>query len=108
MPGCFTLSTLSAVSRPVVRAMLPALRALTHNYTHDCVADYGEEWRTCKEEQRARNPISTRDFLTGSEWWRRTTDERDLRKGWDSNPRGACTPGGFQDRCLNPLGHPSL
>src|SRR5262245_66477080 len=29
------------------------------------------------------------------------------RKGWDSNPRGAYTPGGFQDRCLKPLGHPS-
>ncbi len=27
--------------------------------------------------------------------------------GWDSNPRDACTPGGFQDRCLKPLGHPS-
>src|SRR5690242_1816833 len=27
--------------------------------------------------------------------------------GWDSNPRGACTPAGFQDRCLKPLGHPS-
>src|SRR6266511_419023 len=30
------------------------------------------------------------------------------RKGWDSNPRGAYAPGGFQDRCLKPLGHPSL
>src|SRR6266436_8800719 len=30
------------------------------------------------------------------------------RMGWDSNPRGACTPAGFQDRCLQPLGHPSL
>jgi site-specific DNA recombinase len=29
------------------------------------------------------------------------------RMGWDSNPRGACTPAGFQDRCLKPLGHPS-
>src|ERR1700745_3652263 len=29
------------------------------------------------------------------------------RKGWDSNPRGRCRPGGFQDRCLKPLGHPS-
>src|SRR5829696_7844081 len=29
------------------------------------------------------------------------------RKGWDSNPRGSCPPGGFQDRCLKPLGHPS-
>ena len=28
--------------------------------------------------------------------------------GWDSNPRYACTHAGFQDRCLKPLGHPSL
>ncbi len=27
--------------------------------------------------------------------------------GWDSNPRGALTPAGFQDRSLQPLGHPS-
>src|SRR5437899_2433411 len=27
------------------------------------------------------------------------------RRGWDSNPRWACTHGGFQDRCLKPLGH---
>src|SRR3989338_5609962 len=27
----------------------------------------------------------------------------DLRRGWDSNPRGACTPGGFQNRCTSPL-----
>ena len=30
------------------------------------------------------------------------------RTGWDSNPRWACTHGGFQDRCLKPLGHPSV
>ena len=30
------------------------------------------------------------------------------RTGWDSNPRWACTHGGFQDRCLKPLGHLSL
>ncbi len=30
------------------------------------------------------------------------------RKGWDSNPRWSCPHGGFQDRCLKPLGHPSL
>ncbi len=29
------------------------------------------------------------------------------RMGWDSNPRDAYTPAGFQDRCLQPLGHPS-
>lgn len=29
------------------------------------------------------------------------------RMGWDSNPRNAHTFAGFQDRCLQPLGHPS-
>ncbi len=29
------------------------------------------------------------------------------RMGWDSNPRCFCKHGGFQDRCLKPLGHPS-
>ena len=29
------------------------------------------------------------------------------RIGWDSNRRYAYTYGGFQDRCLNPLGRPS-
>ena len=33
---------------------------------------------------------------------------RKWRTGWDSNPRWACTHGGFQDRCLKPLGHLSL
>ena len=28
--------------------------------------------------------------------------------GWDSNPRDAQTPAGFQDQCLQPLGHPSM
>ena len=28
--------------------------------------------------------------------------------GWDSNPRVTCATAGFQDRCLKPLGHPSL
>src|SRR5215216_225227 len=36
--------------------------------------------------------------MNGSKLWRR---------GWDSNPRWICTHGGFQDRCLKPLGHPS-
>ena len=30
---------------------------------------------------------------------------RGARRGRDSNPRGARAPGGFQDRCLRPLGH---
>src|SRR3954470_7790000 len=32
-------------------------------------------------------------------------DSGQWRRGWDSNPRWACTHGGFQDRCLKPLGH---
>ena len=38
-------------------------------------------------------------FQVIGNWWRRR---------WDSNPRGARTPGGFQDRCLKPLGHTSV
>ena len=40
---------------------------------------------------------------------RKTSDaySRIWRKGWDSNPRWSCPHGGFQDRCLKPLGHPS-
>jgi hypothetical protein len=30
------------------------------------------------------------------------------RMGWDSNPRDGCPSSGFQDRCLKPLGHPSI
>src|SRR4030042_6692352 len=30
------------------------------------------------------------------------------RRGWDSNPRSACTDNGFQDRHHRPLGHPSV
>jgi len=30
------------------------------------------------------------------------------RKGWDSNPRYPCRHAGFQDRCIKPLGHPSM
>lgn len=31
-----------------------------------------------------------------------------LRRRWDSNPRGALTPNGFQDRRLRPLSHSSV
>ena len=46
-------------------------------------------------------------------FWGRAKDGESGRKsfwrmGWDSNPRDPCGPAGFQDRCLQPLGHPSL
>ena len=34
--------------------------------------------------------------------------EAGWRMGWDSNPREGLTSAGFQDRCLKPLGHPSV
>ena len=37
----------------------------------------------------------------------RCKGHRRWRRGWDSNPRWSCPHGGFQDRCLKPLGHPS-
>ncbi len=50
-----------------------------------------------------------RDFAPRTIAQRRAEDAAiaDWRMGWDSNPRKACTFGGFQDRCLKPLGHPS-
>ncbi|CAH2402125.1 hypothetical protein MES4922_30499 [Mesorhizobium ventifaucium] len=38
----------------------------------------------------------------------RAFDTCHWRREWDSNPRWACTHAGFQDRCLKPLGHPSI
>ena len=49
-------------------------------------------------------------FLTFMGSFRMMADangKKHWRMGWDSNPRGALTPAGFQDRFLQPLGHPS-
>jgi hypothetical protein len=37
----------------------------------------------------------------------RGRERESWRRGWDSNPRGPFGPNGFQDRRLQPLGHPS-
>src|SRR5689334_16012537 len=44
------------------------------------------------------SPCAERPARSGELW----------RKGWDSNPRTTCAVAGFQDRCLKPLGHPSI
>ena len=56
----------------------------------------------------------SRRSRTGPSWRRRRAGWRFLRpvrgwerRGWDSNPRSACTDSGFQDRCDRPLCHPS-
>src|SRR4029077_13481579 len=47
--------------------------------------------------------------ITGFRWMLPEAVGRSIwRKEWDSNPRWACVHGGFQDRCLKPLGHPSI
>jgi len=50
-----------------------------------------------KESKKIPSEIPSRRELSGEGW----------RMGWDSNPRDPCGPAGFQDRCLQPLGHPS-
>ena len=60
--------------------------------------------RSPKQRRRAAHPARAR---SGRIARRSRTATAGWRMGWDSNPRGACTPAGFQDRCLQPLGHPS-
>ena len=49
------------------------------------------------------NSLRSRGFLELSG----TVRNGSWRKGRDSNPRWSHPHGGFQDRCLKPLGHPS-
>ena len=47
MPACRALSTLSAVSLPIVRAM--GFEPITYNFVHKYGVDYDEGRRTCPE-----------------------------------------------------------
>ena len=47
-----------------------------------------------------------RDFVHFVELF--STSRTQERRGWDSNPRATFAAAGFQDRCLQPLGHPSI
>jgi hypothetical protein len=55
--------------------------------------------------QRCQNRGQNGDFLfsKGTE----TNPRTEWRRGWDSNPRDPFRPDGFQDRCIQPLCHPS-
>jgi hypothetical protein len=64
------------------------------------VARYGGIQRKTKILGYTSSSVRGRDSM-------RRLEMEEWRMGWDSNPRGACTPAGFQDRCLQPLGHPS-
>ena len=57
---------------------------------------------SCCSQPDARDvPRRTRTDLHGSDPLAR------MRTGWDSNPRAAFATAGFQDRCIQPLCHPS-
>ena len=44
----------------------------------------------------------------GSGWKQHEGGAAQWRRGWDSNPRDPFESNGFQDRRLQPLGHPSI
>jgi hypothetical protein len=62
-------------------------------------------WMTCRawnaRENRRFSCLEkvSEDFFHGQ--------RRRRRMGWDSNPRATCAAAGFQDRCIQPLCHPS-
>jgi hypothetical protein len=58
----------------------------------------------CGARSFARQPLRR----ASSSWTPAVRCDKVWRKEWDSNPRGSGPPAGFQDRCLKPLGHPSL
>src|SRR5262249_49631196 len=69
------LSTLSAVSRSVVRAMSAFLpRSRPHRCIYDGPEDCGERWRMCKARKYTRSAMSTRFLLTIGECGRRATN----------------------------------
>ena len=65
---------------------------------------YSQNWNLTvdfepiKRRTRADLADVRRNFCASRTRWRR---------GWDSNPRTTFAVAGFQDRCLQPLGHPS-
>ena len=74
----------------------------TQSATHTGSASYGH---SSHHMRRSDRKYSTNVMCFWTFW--DVVKYQNWRKGWDSNPRWACTHGGFQDRCLKPLGHPS-
>jgi hypothetical protein len=64
-----------------------------------CISHHGIEIRLAEDTCRWPSPA------IGGDW--RARGGLTWRMGWDSNPRYGLPHGGFQDRCLKPLGHPS-
>jgi hypothetical protein len=91
------LAILSTLSLLMFRA-IRLIHTLIHTLSVDSSGHYGPKLnRGCKQ---ATGLAGLPDVI-GPRW----TDF--WRMGRDSNPRDACASAGFQDRCLQPLGHPS-
>ena len=86
----------------LLEAQSPPPKARRQNCSHglsiSLFADFSGAPRIARHPQAPRFVDFVRFFSTLETRWRR---------GWDSNPRGTFIPAGFQDRCLQPLGHPS-
>src|SRR5277367_972767 len=77
MPGFFTFSIFSAVSRPIGLAIACSpfcIEYMIHNLIHNIRADCGEGWRTGKEERYPRQCLWIRGFLVYGEARRRTAN----------------------------------
>src|SRR5262249_11874100 len=98
MPGRFALSTLSAVSLPIVRAISSNLQLCPQ-----MTCGYDEGQRTCPEGKSTR--------IRGLSELQRTAakrgERRFWRREWDSNPRYGFPYTRFPSVRLKPLGHPS-
>ena len=53
-------------------------------------------------------PLETAPELKNCVFRRSKLAATDKRMGWDSNPRATFAAAGFQDRCIQPLCHPSF
>ena len=109
----FTLYTLS---RGALSATQPPLRAAAQvTVSHEGQETTHEFMDVAAPGARAprrAGPKVPREALRPMRWDSRAAPDRargeSWRRGRDSNPRDAQTPGGFQDRCLQPLGHLSV
>ena len=75
----------------------------------ECVARSGTYagWRMVDFQPLARDAARSETWVRTSNALLGRNPSSGVADGWDSNPRDPCEPAGFQDRCLQPLGHPS-
>ncbi len=82
-----------------------------HGYRRGCLTRSASSRSAIVTSGLADDELAPADALRcamiccGTDWNHNREFSEKWRRGWDSNPRYAYTHGGFQDRCLQPLGH---